>query len=199
VNNRMLHTAAWVLLAFAPAWAGITVGQKLPEVEVAEKGVMVPSTKVENGRMVMDGKEIAYRPWKATDHLGRIRTLYHLAGRLGIDDINKAYIDALIAAKLPEGLPDGAYKTITILNLADAMWGTHGLGISTLEKNQRKTPFALFVADEKGAARAAWGLQLKQSAVIILDRDNTVLFFKEGKLTPEEIAKAVGIIQDKLK
>jgi uncharacterized protein len=168
-------------------------------VQVANRGVMVPSVKLEGGRMVMDGKEIAYRPWQVSATTGRIRTIYHLAARMGIDDINKPYIDALIAAKLPELLPDSPYKTITILNLADALWGTHGLGSSRLEKSQRETPFALFVADETGAARAAWGLQPKQTAVIVLDKDDTVLFFKEGKLTPEEIAKAVGIIQDKLK
>jgi len=47
-------------------------------------------------------------------------------------------------------------------------------------------------------ALAAWGLQRKESAVIIVDKDNTVLFFKEGKLSPEEIAKAVGILKAKL-
>jgi len=199
VNIRALLSASCLVLAWAPCGAGVAVGQKLPEAAVADKGVMVPHFKVEGGRMVMDGKEIGYRPWKVSDSAGRVRTLYHLAARMGIDDVNKPYIDALIAARLPELLPDSPYKTITVLNLSDALWGTHGLGMSSLEKNQRLTPYALFVADEKGAARAAWGLQPKQTAVIILDKDDTVLFFKEGKLSPEEIRQAVGIIQEKLK
>jgi uncharacterized protein len=184
----MIRAAALVLLSLTPALAGITVGQKLPEALVADKGVMA-----------LDGKAITYAPWKATSGTGRVRTLYHLAARMGIDDINKPYIDALIAAKLPETLPDSPYKTVTVLNLSEANWVTHGVGVSRLEKNQRDTPYAVFVADEKGAARAAWGLQPGQSAVIVLDRDGTVLFFKEGKLTPEEIRKAVGLIQEKLK
>jgi len=197
VNIRAL--AAIAVLAIAPCSAGIAVGQKLPDLEIADRGVMVPKVKVEGGRMVMDGKDIAYRAWKVSESNGRIRTIYHLAARMGIDDLNKAYIDALIAAKLPELLPDGAYKTITILNLSDALWGTHGMGSSRLEKSQRETPYAIFVADEKGVARSTWGLQPKQSAVIVLDKDGTVLFFKEGKLSPEEIRKAVAIIVDKLK
>jgi len=184
----MIRKAAFALLALAPALAGVTVGQKLPEAEVADKGVMA-----------LDGKAIAYRPWKASASHGRVRTVYHLAARMGIDDINKPYIDALIAARLPETLPDSPYKTITVLNLSEANWVTHGVGVSRLEKNQKDTPFAIFVADEKGAARAAWGLQPGQSAVIVVDRDGTVLFFKEGKLSPEEIRKAVGLIQERLK
>lgn len=199
MNVRFLQTAACMLLAFAPCGAGITVGQKIPEVQVADKGIMVPRTKVEGGRMVMDGKEIGYKPWKASDSTGRVRTFYHLAARMGIDDLNKPYIDAIIAAKLPEFLPGGAYKTITVLNLADAAWGVHGIAASRLVTSQREHPHAFFVADEKGAARAAWGLAPGQSAVIVVDKDDTVLFFKEGKLTPEEIHKAVAIIQEKLK
>jgi YtfJ family uncharacterized protein len=195
----MIRSAAAVLLALAPCLAGVQVGQKLPEARVADKGLMVPRTRVEGGRMVMDGKDIAYRPWSSQEPAGRVRTLYHLAARMGVDDVNNAYIDALIAAKLPEFLPEGAYKTVTILNLSEANWVTHGIGASRLEKSQRETPYAYFVADEKGAARAAWGLQPGTSAVIVLDRDGTVLFFKEGKLGPEEIAKAVGIIREKLK
>jgi hypothetical protein len=117
---------------------------------------------------------------------------------MGIDDLNKPFIDALIAAKLPEYSPEGEYKTITVLNLADALWGTTGLGRSRLQDSQRDFPHAVHVLDEKGIARAAWQLQPKQSAVIILDRDDTVLFFKEGKLSPVEIGRAVEIIKEQL-
>jgi hypothetical protein len=131
--------------------------------------------------------------------LGRVWTLYHLAARSGVDDINKAYIDALIAAKLPEFAPDGPYKTVTVLNLSDAMWATAGIGRSRLEASQREVPYAFHVEDEKGLARAAWGLQPKGSAVAVVDRDGTVLFAKDGKLSPEEIAQAVAIIKEHLK
>ncbi|BDU71289.1 YtfJ family protein [Mesoterricola silvestris] len=183
----MIRAAALALLALGPILAGIPVGTRLPEAHVADKGLLV-----------LDGKAVTYHPWKASATNGRVRTIYHLAARMGIDDINKPYIDALIAAKLPERLPDSPYKTVTVLNLSEANWVTHGIGVSRLEKNQRDTPYALFVADEKGAARAAWGLAPGTSAVIVLDRDGTVLFFKEGRLSPEEIRMAVGIIQERL-
>ena len=176
----------------------VAVGRKLPDVAIADKGILVPSIKLERGKMVLDGKEIGYRPWKSSETKGRVRTIYHLAGRIGIDSVNRAFIEALIAAKLPEKLPDSPYKTITILNLSDTLWGTHGIAQGQFEDSQRYFPYALHVADEAGVAREAWDLEPKQSAVIILDKDSKVLFFKEGKLTPEEIRTALGLIKSKL-
>jgi hypothetical protein len=180
-------------------FAGAQVGQKLPEVAIGQGGLLVPAYKVVNGRMVLEHPKLGRRPWSSREAEGRICTIYHLAARMGIDDLNKPYIDALIAAKLPEFTPDGAYKTITVLNLADALWGTTALGRSRLEDSQRDFPYALHVLDDQGLARAAWGLKPKSSAVILLDRDGTVLFLKEGKLSPEDIAKALGIIKGKLR
>jgi hypothetical protein len=190
---------AALVLCLAPCRAGVVVGQKLPDVQIAEKGLLVPRTKVQGDRMVLDGREIGYRPWRLRDTTGRVRTVYHLAARMGIDGVNKPYIDAIIREHLDEFLPGSPYKTVTVLNLADAAWGTHGLGLSRLEGSQRDSPHAIFVADEKGVAQAAWGLKAKESAVIILDRDDTVLFFREGRLSPEEIRTAIGILKGKLR
>jgi YtfJ family uncharacterized protein len=175
------------------------VGLKLPDVGVTDKGVMVPSTRIEGRRMVLDGKAIGYRPWSLSASNGHVRTIYHLAARLGLEEVNKPYIDAVIAAKLPELLPDAPYKTITVVNLADALWGTRGLALARMERNQHDFPYVLFVADEKGLARKAWDLKAGQTAVIILDRQGAILFFKEGKLSPAEIRQAVGILQEALK
>jgi predicted transcriptional regulator len=47
-------------------------------------------------------------------------------------------------------------------------------------------------------AQKAWGLKPQGSAVIILDKDGTVLYFKDGKMTQDEIGKAVILIKTKL-
>jgi YtfJ family uncharacterized protein len=178
--------------------APVQVGRRLPEVVIRDEGAFVPRCQVVNGRMTLLSPQLGLRPWDLREMDGRIRTLYHLAARLGIDDVNKPFIEALKAAKLPETTPDGAYKTITILDLSDALWGTTGLGRSRLASSQRDYPWAIHVLDDRGVARAAWGLPPKQSSVIILDRDDTVLFFKVGRLSPEEIRQAVGIIKEHL-
>lgn len=186
------------LCGVAAAAQGLQVGRKLPELEICERGALVPATRVENGRMLLAADAIGYRPWRPAEMAGRVWTLYHLAARMGVDEINQPYIDALIAAHLPESAPDGPYKTVTVLNLGDALWGTGGMGRSRLEKSQREVPYAFHVADEKGVARKAWGLQGGTSAVAVVDRDGTVLFFKEGRLSPEEIGRAVGLIKERL-
>jgi hypothetical protein len=193
MNRKALALA--LSLSLTPAIAGLQPGQKLPEVTLQEGGLLVPRTKVVEGRMRLESKDLTRRPWESKELAGRVWTVYHLAARLGIDNLNKPFIDALIAAKLPEYTPDGGYKTLTILNLADAMWGTTGLGRSRMEDSQRDFPHAFHALDEKGVARAAWGLQPKSSAVIIVDKDGTILFAKEGKLSPEEITHAVGLIK----
>lgn len=194
--KRLVLALMPVLLA--AQGAPVQVGRKLPEVAVRDEGALVPQCRVVDGRMALLSRKLGLRPWDLREMDGRIRTIYHLAARIGIDDVNKPFIDALIAAKLPETTPDGPYKTITILDLSDALWGTTGLGRSRLSDSQRDFPWAIHVLDDHGVARAAWGLPAKQSSVIILDRDDTVLFFKIGKLSPEEIGRAVGIIKEHL-
>ncbi len=197
--NRFSLVSMIALFLVLPALgAPVTVGQKLPDIQIPRKGLLVPRTKVVDRRMVLSGREIGYRAWNSREGAGKVRTIYHLAARMGVDDLNKAYIDALIAAQLPEFTPDAPYKTITILNLDDALWGTVGLGKSRLEESQRRHPYAVHVMDDLGIARAAWNLQPKNSAVIVLDRDNSVLFFKEGRLSSDEIRKAVDIIKAKV-
>lgn len=199
LGARRVEERSNLSLSWVPEGAGAVIGLKLPEVGVPDRGVMVPSTRVESRRMVLDGKDIAYRPWQLSATSGRVRTIYHLAARLGLEDVNKPYIDALIAAQLPELLPDAPYKTITVVNLADALWGTRGLALARMERNQHDFPYALFVADEQGRAREAWDLKPGQSAVIILDRNGAILYFKEGKLSAAEIRQAVGLIRQSLK
>jgi hypothetical protein len=198
MKNPAQHRSTATQPALATDLGVVALGRKLPDISIRDKGILVPSVKLERGRMVMDGKDIQFRPWKSSETDGKVRTIYHLAGRIGIDGLNKPFIDALIAAKLPEQLPDSPYKTITILNLSDTLWGTHGIAMGQFEDSQRNFPYALHVADEKGVAREAWDLEPKQSAVIILDKYGSVLFFKEGRLSAEEIRTAVGFIKSKL-
>ncbi len=188
------------LFAAHPAFAqGITVGQKLPPVAVEEKGQMVIEYDVVDDAMTFkDGTEIQFKTFNSDDLNGKITTIYHLAARSGIDDINNPYIDALIAAQLPEKQPDSPYKTVTILNTDDALWGTAGIASGQLEDSQKDTAYAYYVLDEKGVALQTWQLKKKGSAVIVLDRDGTVLYFKDGKLSDNDIASAVAIIKDKL-
>ena len=194
--GRTLACAGLLLAGVSAAGQGLEAGRKLPPVDVPTLGALVPSTVVENGRMALAGKALGYRPWNPKEMLGRVWTLYHLAARMGVARLNQPYLDALAAEGLPEFAIDAPYKTVVILDLQDSWLGLGALGLSALEKRQRQVPYAIHVADQEGLARAAWELPGQTSCVAVVDRNGTVRFFKAGKLSPEEIRKAVGIIKD---
>ena len=180
--------------------ANLIVGDPIPEIKINEKGMLFPDFKIENQKMVfMENGKIEYRPWESSSLKGKVTTIYHLAARNGMDEINKALIDEIIKAELPEKLPDSKYKTLTILNFDDAMWGTANIAESRFEKSQKKFPYALYVNDQKGVAQKAWKLKKKNSAVILIDKDGKILFFKEGKLNEEEIKEYLALIKKELK
>ena len=188
---------AVLLLAGACAWGqGLEVGRKLPPVEVGNPGALVPSTVVVNGRMALAGKTLGYRPWHSKEMLGRVWTLYHLAARMGVRKLNQPFLDALAAAGLPEFAIDSPCKTVVILDLQDSWFGLGGLGLYSLETRQRQVPHAIHVVDREGLARAGWGLKGRTSSVAVVDRDGVVRFFKDGKLSREDIRRAVGILKD---
>jgi uncharacterized protein len=190
-----------IFMASTTAWSGdLIIGKNLPQITIEKKGLMVPEYEIKNGRMVFkEGSEITYRKWSSSELTGKIRTVYHLAARNGVEEINQPYIDALIEANLPETLPDSPYKTLTILNTSDAFWGTAGIASGRFEKSQKQFPYAYYVNDEEGIAQKAWGLKEHESAVIILDTEGKVIYFKEGKMSPDDIQSAVSLIKKNLK
>lgn len=180
--------------------AELKKGMQLPEITVNDMGIMNFDYEIKDNKMVCKGDfDPKFQPWSSSDLKGKVSTIYHLAARMGIDDVNKAYIDALKKAGLPDKLPDSPYKTVTILNLDDAAFGTSGLAKSKFKKSQEENPHALYVIDDEATALKKWGLEKKSSAVIVVDKEGKVLFFKDGKLNPEEIKEAVSAIQKALK
>lgn len=178
---------------------GVKVGEKLPVIEIIDKGLLVPEHYIKEGKMVYQADtDISHKKWTSSELTGRVGVVYHLAAREGVDEINQPFIDALIAADLPEYLPTSPYKTTTILNTDDALWGTAGIASGRFEKSQKETAYAIYVNDCSGIAQKNWGLKQKESAVIIHDKDGSVLYFKEGKLTEEEIKTSVKLIQTQL-
>lgn len=150
------------LLVSSTVSAEIKVGEKIPEVSIDDKGIFTFDYEIKDGKMALkkDAK-ITYKPWSTKDIEGKVSTIYHLAARTGIDDINKDYIDALIEADFPAQLPDSPYKTTTILNMDDALWGTSKIASSRFHGSQEEFPYAYYVTDEKGKALETWGLKKK--------------------------------------
>ncbi len=146
------------------------------------------------GRMeVVDG-DIEYRTWSTSNLTGKVRTVYHLAARKGIDSINQKYIDAVDS----ENLSPEKYQTLIILNIDDVFPLGKSFARKGFEDSRKERNPAEYVLDDDSKVRKAWDLKNKGSAVIITGKDGKVLQFKDGALTTEEIKKFIESIKSSL-
>jgi len=171
------------LVAISANAAAITTGKPLPQLDVADKGEVVPQ-----------GSEFTWQPWSTSKVPGTVHVIQYLAARASTQDMNKPFTDALTARALPRD----KYMSVTLVNMDDAMWGTSGLVPGELKKNKKLHPQDRLIADAKGDGRKTWDLKKESSAIIVLDKQGNVVFFKDGSLTKEEIDSTLKLIESAL-
>ena len=159
----------------------LKIGQVLPEVILHGRA----------GELEFDGKEIKYKRWSSRNLVGKVRTVYHLAARRGIDKINKKYIELVKA----EQIPSDKYKTVSILNIDDVFIGGRRFVRRKYEESRRKRNSSEFVLDDSSKVRKSWGLGKKGSAVILVGKDGKVLAYKDGPLKDDEIQAFIDLIK----
>ena len=185
----MLRVLSGVLVVFISAvsitaQAQIVVGESIPALQINEPG-----------ELMLEGEDtIVYRPWSTDFLVGKVHMVQHLAGRLGVKDMNKPFTDALSERNFSE---DYFYST-TIINLDDTMFGTSGIVNGQLKGNKIKYWYSSIVADREGDSAKTWQLKPKHSAVIVLSPDSRVLFFKDGQLDEADIATVLVLIEQQI-
>lgn len=185
--NPLKLLAIFLVLAGLPALAGaagITVGEKFPSIAISDLG-----------ECVLKGDETAFAPWSSDGLDGKVQVVEYVAARAGIDDIHRPFFDALAAADYPAG----AVGIVKLVNSDDALWGTSGLVAGEIRKNKKEKPEHRLVVDAEGLGQQQWDLEKKNAALAILDSSGTVLFFKEGSLTDQEIAQTIATIGEQLR
>jgi YtfJ family uncharacterized protein len=186
---NMLRVLSGVLVIFISALAVTTqaqvvVGESIPALQINEPG-----------ELMLEGEDtIVYRPWSTDFLVGKVHMVQHLAGRLGVKDMNKPFTDALGARDFSA---DHFYST-TIINLDDTMFGTSGIVNGQLKGNKIKYWYSSIVADREGDSAKTWRLKPKHSAVIVLSPDSRVLFFKDGQLDENDIANVLALIEQQI-
>ncbi|MFO7550868.1 MAG: YtfJ family protein [Haliea sp.] len=174
------------LLGTGAAQAGspITAGQPLPPLLIEDQGELL----LEDGRR-------HFQPWHSDSGLGQPQVIQYMAARRSTSKLNEPLTDALQAA----GFPADQLRVTTILNLADAAWGTRGFVLGELESNKKKHPEAVLVADEAGAGLSHWQLAEKNSAIAVIAPDGAIALFHEGPLDKAGIDQVLSILQDWIK
>lgn len=174
----MLLLAPWRASA-----AAIEVGKPLPGVAIADRGELLP----------VDGKA-RYQPWHSHALRGQLVVLQHMSARLSAKAMLQKFNDDMEQrAYTPEQV-----RVAVVVNLDDALWGTTALIESELTGNKKKHPQSNIVADTTGLARKTWGLQEKSAALMLLDRDGSVLFFSEGKVHKAGRDEVFALIEQRL-
>ncbi len=167
-------------ISAAQASSPITVDQPLPPLLIEDQGELL----LEDGRR-------HFQSWHSDSGLGQPQVIQYMAARMSTSKLNEPLTDALQEA----GFPADQLRVTTILNLADAAWGTRGFVLSELERNKKKHPDAVLVADESGAGREHWQLAAKNSAIAVVAPDGAVALFHEGALDSAGIDQVLALIQ----
>ena len=174
---RTLVFLASMLTPLAQA-SEIIPGNRLPDLDIAEKG-----------ELVLSGDEVGYRAWTYPQQPGKVHVLQYMAATRSASNINMPFTD-----KLKTDIPQGAFLSTTILNLDEAMWGTSALVVSELKSNKKEFPNAVLVADEDGVGLSKWQLESENSAVIVTDPQGVVRYFKQGAMSAAEIESTVALV-----
>lgn len=176
--------AVAMLLPFGALAHNFELNQRVAPVGIADKG-----------ELVLSNDEFSYKNWNSAQLPGKVRVLQHIAGRSSAKEMNAALIEAIKSAKLPHD----RYQTTTVVNTDDAIPGTGMFVRTSIESNKRQYPWSQFVVDSNGAARKAWQLDAKGSAVAVLDKDGRVRFAKDGALSEKEVQQVIDLLHELLK
>lgn len=166
--------------------ASIEVGKSVPEVKVASEGEINLDDKHE--------KVTNYSEWDSAQLAGRVRTIQAIAGRTSAKAINQPFIDEVAASKFDRS----KYQTTTIINLNDKIPATGFVVKHKAENSKKEFWWSSVVVDEKGSVASNWGLKPENSAIVVLDKQGKVIFFKEGELTADERAQALNLIKTEM-
>ncbi|WP_162299962.1 YtfJ family protein [Kineobactrum sediminis] len=158
----------------------LTAGQPLPPLLIDNQGELL----LEDGRR-------HFQSWHSDSGLGQPQVIQYMAARISTSKLNEPLTDALKGAEFPPG----TLRVTTILNLADAVWGTRGFVLGELESNKKMHPEAILVADESGAGLEQWQLAAKNSAIAVVSPDGVIALVHEGALDSAGISQVLAMIQ----
>jgi hypothetical protein len=160
------------LLATLNLWA-VTVGEKPKEVVISG----------ENGGMAKDGAA-----WNSSSIKDKVYVMFYVDP--DEKDLNSAFSDALKAKKYDRK----NYASIAVVNLA-ATWKPNVIIESILKSKQKKFPETIYVKDKKSVLVKEWDLADDNNDIVIFDKDGSVLFYKAGKMSKDDMQKAFKIIE----
>jgi uncharacterized protein len=184
MNTKTLITLLLCLITSAVVNAAvITTGNAIPALAVANRG-----------ELVLNGDEFSWQPWSTSKALGHVQVIQYLAPSLSSSKLNEPFIEALKARDFPKD----KQVSVSIINMDDATMGSSPFVVSGMKSSKKKMPAAVMIVDEKGDGIKTWGLTKASSAIIVINKEGKVAFFKDGALTAGEITSTIKLIESLL-
>ena len=149
----------------------------------------VPSSVVidgDNGGMVLDGSA-----WNSSTIADKVYVMFYV-------DPDEKDTNNEFSATLKEKKYDRSnYGSMAVINLA-ATWKPNFVIESILESKQEEFPDTIYVKDKNSVLVNKWKVEDDASNVVIFSKSGTVLFYKSGKMSEEDIRNAIKIIEKNL-
>ena len=157
----------------------IVLGEELPELTVKNLGQL----------HIKKNGAAEYIEWSSDQLLGRALLIQYIAARLIPGNWNTDLNEALLAIDT-----DQQCRTVSIINIGDAIWGSVNIAKKNIISNKKRTPLCTVVVDMKSTAFKAWQVIPKNNATIVIDKYLTVRYFYEGKLSANQIKKVIALL-----
>ena len=165
----------WIALIAANIFA-LDIGAKPP----------VVTLQGENGGHVKDGS-----PWSSSMIRDKVYVMFY------VDPDEKDKNERVAEALKAKHFDRSKYGSIAIVNMA-ATWKPNFIIQKILESKQKKYKDTIYVMDKNKVLVDKWGLADDESDILLFDKDGKLLFYKAGRLSDEDIAKLIHIIEVKI-
>ena len=159
--------------------AEVTLGEPMP-----------PLTIPSQGELKLSDDEFSYEPWALPVGLGKPHILQYMAGTLKARGQTQSFND-----RLETDIPHEKIHITTVINMDQILWGSTRFVMSQVKSNKARYPMATIVLDESGLGQRTWALPEKDAAVVLMDPNGSVLWFKEGALSDQDIDETIELLR----
>ncbi|MBS3920084.1 MAG: transcriptional regulator [Deltaproteobacteria bacterium] len=130
-------------------------------------------------------------PWSSEELQGKVHVVFYVDP--DEKDTNNEASDALNREKFP----GDKFQSVGVINMA-ATWMPNFAISSSIKDKQKRYPKTTYVRDYKKTLVNAWKIADDSSNILAFDKNGTLIFRKDGKLTAEEIQTLIKVIRDYL-
>lgn len=137
-----------------------------------------------------DGGRVDGTAWSSNELKGHVSYVFYVDP--DESDLNDKMVKALETIDKKGGI-----KSYAIINM-DATWLPNVAISSKLKDSQEEHPDTVYVKDMEKVLVKKWGLEDDTYDVLVIAKDGTVVFSKDGELSASDIEQMLGVIRENI-